>query len=89
MLTPVSVLLCAAWFMGSTWALGRFGKLTYRSLVMLAVIISLLVATVFAVGGFDVGGLTDAAISFAVFGLCTFVCLTIGYSVWWLLRPAS
>jgi cation transport ATPase len=89
MLSPLYVIIGTAWFMVSTWALRRFGKLTLRSLVTLSLVASLLFGVFAAVDRVDIGGLGDAAFSFLVFGTIAFVCLSLGSCVWWLVRPAA
>jgi hypothetical protein len=88
-LSPVLVLVCSAWFMVSTWALRRLGRLTLRALLGVSCVVCLLSGALFAVQDFGVGSLGDAAISFATFGFGACACLAVGSWVWWLLRSAA
>src|SRR5262245_23065340 len=74
-LTPVFAVVGTVWFMVSTWAPRRFGKLTLRSLMALSLVVSLLFGAFAAADGFKIGGLHDVAIFFVLFGVSAFVCL--------------
>ena len=88
-LTPVFLSLLTAWFLVSTWLLGRFGRLTFINVILLSFIASIGVGAVFGVQGFGFGGLRDAAQSFLVFGAVSAASLGCGSCVWWFLRPAA
>ena len=89
LLLPVFVFSGTVWFLVSTSILRRLGRLALRSLMTLSLVPSLIIGGLFAVQGFGVGGLGDAAVSCVLSGVGTFICVGVGNCVWWLMRPAA
>lgn len=86
MLSPVLATIVAASFALLGWALRKFGRLRLASIILAVLCLSVICGVILAVQGARLGGLSDAAISFALFGGSSFLCLLAGGLTWWLLR---
>ena len=89
MASPVFLTCLALFFAAIASALRFTGKLSLGALLLVCVLVALAVAASFAQQGYTAFGLQDALISFASFGILTFITLGLGCACWWLLRPAT
>jgi hypothetical protein len=81
-LSPVFVLLLAAYFYATATVLGRIGRLTLPAMLVANVLASALIGAVFYRQGLQVGGVSDAFLSFALFGGFSLLCLSTGAAFW-------
>jgi len=85
MLSPIALLALTALFAClATITRGMLPRLLAANLAL-----STLAATFFAIDGYLLFGLRDGMISFVMFGGSSFLGLSLGSIVWWLLRPKA
>ena len=89
MLSPVFLVILFAFFAVSTSVLRYFARLSLGRLYLLDLSVALAVAIYTASRSYVTLGARDAAFTFEMFGLVSFVCLALGSTAWWLLRPAA
>jgi hypothetical protein len=88
-LSPALLGFLVIFFAASAAILRHRGKLSLGRLYLLNFAVAVAVATSFAHDSYGTFGARDAAISFGLFGLLTFMSFALGSTAWWLLRPGS
>jgi hypothetical protein len=87
LLTPLFIVLIGLFFLGISAGLRYFSRYSFRTLVVVSASTAFCMGALFARQGVTVGGLSDASISFAMFGFGTFLCMLLGSTAWWHFSP--
>ncbi len=85
--SPIFAVVNGSMILVCAYALRAWQRHTPRALLTVALVVGVCVGARGAFGGYEVGGLPDAAMSFGEFGMGSFLAAVLGLGVWWRLSP--